>query len=595
MKSSLKIAIPFHNSVEWLDLCIESIINTGFSTEDIVICDDGSDYLQNKIAKEILKKYSIKNKILKNRGRRGYGGACNYLAENIDTKYVLFLNTDCLIGAHTVTSLIAPMEIDDTVIMSCPVSNNSPNYTFPIPDGMNYLNFSNFLYELYSDNINLAHQEAATIVGNCLLINRKLFNNLGGFSDEWGIGYGEETDLQFRALKNGYKSIVCLNSYVYHFGGGSFNEITNIEKIRNNNNLKFKKKWGLEYKSLIERQKFNPINLLNFLSKEINRNKIEYDALFYLPIIDQESGGNHNIIDACNELIRAGFNVNCVLVGNTSDRFIENYKEMMLFKPLRYNNDDAFINDSINLKINKLISGLHTSAKVFSAVKCAKHYQYIQGVEYMFESGLGANECLKSYKIGHDFIFASHYLKRKISPLLSHVQSSYVIPPFINDNIFYRAEKKRRYHIGMCLRGVPDKGQGFLINLLLNDNIKNSRILILGSPKYEFLRNYFKNIEYVVLPLSRSNLSKYLRDVSNYIDLSSHEGYGLMGHEAIKSGAKLFYTNYGGISDYVDIEDEFLISDPFDSNLILRKVKNSKNINKLKNTNYNSWISIFKE
>jgi GT2 family glycosyltransferase len=587
--NNVKITIPFFNSVEWLSLCLESISISKFDFNNVIVCDDGSSKDQLNIAVNIIEKYQGVA-LIKNKGRKGYGGVCNYVANTVESEFILFLNTDCLITPSTINALIEPLKNESGIILSCPVSNNSPNYSFPIPEGLNFYNFAEYLSNLYKNSQSKPWVTAVTIVGNCLMANRDLFNKMGGFLEEWGLGYGEETDLQFRAMEMGYDSVVCLNTYVYHFGGGSFNSIKGIEDIRKNNNNKFNKKWKKEYLELIEKQCFSPINLFKFISAEINLKKLKYDAIFYLPIIDQESGGNHNIIDACNELILNGKNATCALVGNISDDYLFRYKEMMLFNPLKYKNDDDFIFKAQNLQIKILISGLHTSAKVFASVKCDKHYQYIQGVEYMFENGLAADECLDSYKVGENFIFASKYLEKKISPMLTKIRQKIIIPPLINQNIFYKPlNNSKKFKIGFCLRGVPDKGQGYLINLLTNKKIKFENILVFGNSKYKFLTKYFPNITFIELPISRSDLAHKMRDVENYIDLSSHEGYGLMGHEALKCGANLFYTNYGGLQDYVVIESKFLISDPFDSDTIIEKIKKNKTLNKVITHKYAFW------
>ena len=73
--------------------------------------------------------------------------------------------------------------------------------------------------------------ELTTANGFCMLIKRKVLNEIGFFDSEtFGKGYGEENDFCYRALNRGYIHVLCDNTFVYHKGTQSFETIQNHMK-----------------------------------------------------------------------------------------------------------------------------------------------------------------------------------------------------------------------------------------------------------------------------------------------------------------------------------------------------------------------------
>ena len=62
-----------------------------------------------------------------------------------------------------------------------------------------------------------------TGVGVCLYIKRKALDRLGLFDEErFGLGYGEESEFCFRALKAGFLNVLDDATFIYHAGQRSF-------------------------------------------------------------------------------------------------------------------------------------------------------------------------------------------------------------------------------------------------------------------------------------------------------------------------------------------------------------------------------------
>lgn len=61
-------------------------------------------------------------------------------------------------------------------------------------------------------------QEVEEIIGFCYIFKKETFNKVGKFREVFGYGGGEESELNHRFLKNGYKLKWVKGSYVHHYG-----------------------------------------------------------------------------------------------------------------------------------------------------------------------------------------------------------------------------------------------------------------------------------------------------------------------------------------------------------------------------------------
>jgi|UniRef100_UPI00404B4BF3 O-antigen biosynthesis protein len=85
------------------------------------------------------------------------------------------------------------------------------------------------------------HREVAAVTGACLLIDRALWLQLGGFDEQFSNG-GEDVDLCFRARISGHKTIVSLRSIIRHHISSSPGRKLHDET----NTLRLTQKWRNE-------------------------------------------------------------------------------------------------------------------------------------------------------------------------------------------------------------------------------------------------------------------------------------------------------------------------------------------------------------
>jgi GT2 family glycosyltransferase len=588
MYCHVDVVIPVHNSVQWLTWCLEELFKfNSDKLNNVYVINDRSEYSQSYQIRKIITQHSNVELIENKSEMGGFGYACNLGAKQCNSEIILFLNTDCLLTEGVIDKLCAIFDSRPNVALACPISNNSPDLSFAMYPGRSYRDMAQYVVNATNKNENDFIVEACTVVGNCLMVQRKFFEDEGGFSAEWGVGYGEETDLHMKALSRGLIGVAHLGCYVYHFGGGTFNYQKGIEQHRSKNYDLFMSKWSEHYKALADRCSANhPIDIISSTLKQNLEGKsenIEIDALFYLPCIDQSIGGIHAVIAICNELVRMGIKATCAVIGTEAEKGLMGYKEPVLFNFLYYISDSVFLTDRIVLpKI--VFSTIFTSTPIVSEYAVARKalaVQFIQGYEGYFDNGQRYAEATANYNLTEHLVTTSMWLFNMVNRHMKPSQYLQRLPLVINEDIFFSTDTYRDIDVCMVFRSSVDKGQWLLAEILDRLTSCNIDIAVLCSSPYHSLKEkYESKAEFIDLPLDQYSFAQLLRRVKVFVDASLHEGFGLMPLEASLCGCAIVTSDSGGVRDFVSKFGGDLVpgrADP-DSHIeaIMRQLKHYK-------------------
>ncbi len=564
---TVDVVIPVHNAVHWLAWCLEELFRfDSVILVNVFVVNDRSEYDQSKKIEEILNRFK-RVTLINNEGESGgFGYACNLGVSQCTSDLVLFLNTDCLMTDGVLEQLSAVFSESSNIALACPLSNNSPALTYPMYPGRSYRDMAEYCKTAITNSDSPHFVEACTVIGNCLMVRRDFFIEVEGFSSEWGVGYGEETDLHMKALERGLQGVVHLGCYVYHYGGGTFNYENGIQKVRDQNHKLFMSKWSRQYEELARRCEASPpLEILNSALYENFKKTsklIELDVLFYLPGINQGIGGLNAVVAICNDLIKAGIKASCALIGVTADVGLAQYKEPVLFNFLYFVSDNEFLqNRSVLSKV--VISTIHTSAQIvarYALDRNSRSVQFVQGYEGYFENGLAYPSATDSYACTEQLITTSNWLAEMIMRHLSDSQTLIRLPLVVNQDIFFPGNAERKFDLCFILRSAPDKGQWLLCEILDRVVKAGNRILVLHAPQYSHIaKRYGDSIKCVSLPLDQYSIATYFRTVRVIIDASSHEGYGLLPLEAALCGCRLVVSDSGGVRDFVSPDNGELV------------------------------------
>jgi GT2 family glycosyltransferase len=239
----VSVIIPVHNKSFFTKKCLNRIFtNTPEKTPfEIIVIDNGSTN-DTKIFLDEFSKNHSNVKILRNETNIGFAKACNQGANVAKGEYVLFLKNDTEPKAGWLDSLVEVAESSPMV--------GAVGSKLLFPDRLikhagivcvddrtvnDPLLFYHNLYRTSPNNpkANII-QEVVAVTAACMLVPKKIFNEVGGFDEKFWNGY-EDVDLCLKIGEKGYKIIYQPKSELIHFesqsGPESFTRETENTKL----------------------------------------------------------------------------------------------------------------------------------------------------------------------------------------------------------------------------------------------------------------------------------------------------------------------------------------------------------------------------
>ncbi len=177
----VSVVIPCFNSGRTLKRAINSVKNQTWKNIEIIIVNDGSDDLFT--LKEINR---FKDIILFNQINRGLPAARNKGFELASGKFILPLDADDWLEANAVEIMIDKLE-----------SNKSLSFVYTD------LKLEGKSQKILSKEFNYFEQLFLNHIPYCLMIYKKVWQELGGYDEKFIKGY-EDWEFNLRLLKNNF-------------------------------------------------------------------------------------------------------------------------------------------------------------------------------------------------------------------------------------------------------------------------------------------------------------------------------------------------------------------------------------------------------
>ena len=299
--SKCDVIIPVYNAPEYVDMCVFALFQNT-KEEDlgtVFLLDDNSNEITHNLIDNIGKRYPKKVKVIHNKENLGFIKNVNKGFSMCKEKYVLLLNTDCFVAKNTIGKLMSHMEKNKKIGLICPICSNAANLTLEMYPGFSYM----MMDELLEKKFKGINYDACTVVGNCLMISKACIDKVGYLDEIYGMGYGDETDYQFKSMEKGFEAKVALDTYVFHKAEQSFNTTNKMRSERLEKNRKiFFDRWGKQYyKLLAEYNKHDPIKYIKENITEEDKVP-DLDYTFVLPQMGKGLGGVIVITELVNYL-----------------------------------------------------------------------------------------------------------------------------------------------------------------------------------------------------------------------------------------------------------------------------------------------------
>ncbi len=103
----VSIIIPLYNSEEYINECLESILNQTFTEFEVIIVDDGSTDKSVSIVKSFRRKLDIN---LIKQTNQGASAARNNALDHVRGKYVIFVDSDDVLATNGIENLVNTIE-----------------------------------------------------------------------------------------------------------------------------------------------------------------------------------------------------------------------------------------------------------------------------------------------------------------------------------------------------------------------------------------------------------------------------------------------------------------------------------------------------
>ena len=137
MNYLMSIIVPFYNVEQYIDRCIQSLLNQTYQNIEILLVDDCSPDNTLEIAQQYAKTDS-RIKILQYEKNRGLGGARNYGIQNAKGEYILFVDSDDYIEANTIEQLYEKAKDNNLCVLEANYLKESDSSTEVLPRISNY-------------------------------------------------------------------------------------------------------------------------------------------------------------------------------------------------------------------------------------------------------------------------------------------------------------------------------------------------------------------------------------------------------------------------------------------------------------------------
>ena len=251
----ISIVIPTYNNINYLKLCLRSLKkNSSYEHEIIIHINDGSDGTLNFVKNNNLK-HTISEKNI------GLCSSINKAAKLVSNQYILYSHDDmyfCPDWDKILLNEVKSLDHDNFYFSGTMIESNSGHIVYDF--GIDIDSFKE--EELLSKykHLNFYDHQGTHFAPH--LVSKKMWNKVGGFSEEFNPGIASDPDFNMKLWNEGVRIFKGLNDFkVYHFGSLTTRKKKNL--IQNRGDKTFLKKWGFSTK---------------FFKKYYLRSKTKYDG-----------------------------------------------------------------------------------------------------------------------------------------------------------------------------------------------------------------------------------------------------------------------------------------------------------------------------
>ncbi|TCP69689.1 glycosyltransferase family 2 protein [Baia soyae] len=235
------IVIPVHNQWPVTQMCLRSLFrHTRIPIEVIIVNNASTDVTEKKLIKEFPTVKQIHNSY-----KNGFSASLNQGFRMAKGKYLATINNDTLPSHRWLANMLRVLKDRPLCGVTAPLSNYVLPDQYLQTDLKRVKDIHMFCKKFNRQNL-AKWKVSDRLSGFCLVFPRKIWNTVGEFDENYGMGYYEDIDFTYRVRLAGYKCMIAGDTYVHHFGSKSFIQNNSDElarKLSKENREYFMKKW----------------------------------------------------------------------------------------------------------------------------------------------------------------------------------------------------------------------------------------------------------------------------------------------------------------------------------------------------------------
>jgi GT2 family glycosyltransferase len=222
-KPLVGIVIASHNRKKRLRECLEAVFQNTYRDIFVCVIDDGSsDGTWEMLNTNFPQVHSIKGN-----GMLWWGGATNKGIESclkFNCEYVIFLNDDCIIQAHTISKFVeCSYDFPGAVIASAVLDINYPMKIWWAGSSWGAVKYIPFIWLIrqkyphhtHISNLKNSPYNTSEFTGRAVFIPRNVFETVGVIDSNTFPQYGSDNDFSLRVTTSGIRAIVDPKNKVF--------------------------------------------------------------------------------------------------------------------------------------------------------------------------------------------------------------------------------------------------------------------------------------------------------------------------------------------------------------------------------------------
>nr|WP_281500781.1 glycosyltransferase [Kordiimonas marina] len=250
---TVSVVVPVHNKFAVTYHCLAALrFAYNEASVEIIVVDDGSSDRTTELAGLV-----SGIKIIRHEKAQGFVGACNAGAAAARGDYIVLLNNDTEVTYRWLDELLFSFRnfknvglVGSKLIYPTGSLQEAGGIIWGDGSGWNYGRHCNADEPQYNYTRPVHYCSGAAI-----MVAKPVWQEVGGFSEDFAPAYYEDTDLAFKIRDKGYKTLYApLSVVVHHEGISNGTEVasTGLKRFQEINQPKFLKKWAKALKDAPE-------------------------------------------------------------------------------------------------------------------------------------------------------------------------------------------------------------------------------------------------------------------------------------------------------------------------------------------------------